>query len=345
MLLVRSVQWACQNGNACRHQWSKKVPTKRQLFRLTCLATLALLVVVVNVFSIIDVFAIMEHPDPVRTEFLSTKARINTTLIVMIETRSPLPKTVCINQDYARRHGYAFQVVSDHACYHKYRSIFLDEAYLWCRPLIFKDYLKQYESIFYLDSDAYFVNPNLSIESFFEYARQNDYYISNNDQLDQPGILKSFPLSMGIGNTTFVGAKDCGGYLANGGIQFWRNTPYTNKALTTWFLLYRRQFPYYFLRQRFLRWSPSNQNSHFEKLEQGSFKAAVLENKWLEHETSLIRYGSTTWHVAWESRNCMNPPMEDTFYLNHMTGNFGEDVRREWPLRHIELHNITCQSG
>lgn len=229
--------------------------TKKTRPRYNRAFPLSLLTLVV-LLRIIDFQAILEHPDPIldRVDTSSKLIHNNKTLILMIETRIP-PKTVCINKDYATRNNYDFELVTHHWCFDKYHNRFGKLVYLWCRPLIFKDFLQKYKAIFYIDSDAYFSNPSVSIDSFFDYAKKNNYYLTNHQR-----------------DTTFVGAQDCGSYLTNGGIQFWRKTRYTDRMLTTWFLLYRRQFIYYWLR---IHWLPNYEIHYFMNREQGSYKVRV----------------------------------------------------------------------
>ena len=293
-------------------------PTKKR--RTSCWKWLfvALLVLLVR---IIDFLAILECPDIVKP--VDVSRQINKTLIMMIETRTPPPKTACINRHYAELHNYDFEIVTHHWCFDKYKNRFDTRVHLWCRPLIFRDALKVYQSIFYLDSDAFFCRPSTSIENFFDYARNNQHFL------------------LGSGQTTFVGAEDCGTYLTNGGIQFWRKTPYTDFMLTTWFLLYRRQYILYWLR---IHWLPSYEIHYFFNREQGSFKVAVDENDIIRNQVSIIRYGPDTWHLPYRDKDC-KPRRQwtnGTFYLNHITSNFGIASRNLVVQQHIEKYGLLC---
>ena len=307
-------------------------PTK-WILRILLLSCLILLI------SSIDFAAIMEQPESIspnndddtsmihENHFYQNKTT-TTTLILMIETRKPLPLTVCINEHYARTHNYDFKLVSDHWCFHKYKNRFHRHVHLWCRPLIFQEALKEYSSIFYLDSDAFFSQPDLSIEGFFDYARTHDYFVFN---------------AGSGGNTTFVGADDCGTFFANGGIQFWRKTAYTDFMLTTWFLLYRRQFVLYWLRIHLL---PTYEIHYFSNREQGSFQVAVRENPIIQEQVSLIQYGPETWHLPYSDPDCL--PIQHwakngTFFLNHITSNVARTSRNRVIRQHIEkIGGIQC---
>ena len=277
---------------------------------------LCIMLVAVIAVQTIDILAIFEYPDPISEP--SDVVLVPKTIILMIETRDPPPDTVCINELYAIENGYDFELITHHWCFDKYRNRFGKFVYLWCRPLIFQDALKTHESLFYLDSDAYFVNPEMSIESFFSYAKEHNYFSLNQGK-----------------KTTFVGAEDCGTpHLANGGIQFWRKTQFSDRMLTTWFLSYRHQFILYWLR---ISWLPNYEIHYFSNREQGAFQVAVQENPWMERETSLVRHGKETWHNCWLR--------EDTFFLNHFTTNFGVQKRKESIAQHVHTRNITCIAG
>ena len=251
---------------------------------------------------------------------------------MMIETRNPLPNTVCVNREYAKTHNYDFQVISRHWCFDEYQHRFGKSAYLWCRPLVFMDALHTYQNVFYLDSDAYFTRPEMSIEDFLAYARRHQYFVTKNTGE----------------NTTFVGATDCGNFMSNGGIQYWRKTDSVDQMLTEWFLLYRRQFPFYWLRHVPFLSNHEVEWFYKDNREQGTFKRTVLRNRWmLRNEISLIRYGKDTWHLPYEfPSECLMDYQwtEDTYFLNHIPGNFDPNFRNEWVNRHIQRRNITCSN-
>jgi len=214
------------------------IQKRRQFRNKNSIQKVLLVLAAVVIIRMIDFRAVLEHPDPIQTTDTEQEEGNNRTIILMIETRHPPPDSVCINELYADRHGYDFDLITRHWCFDEYGNRFGKYVYLWCRPLIFKDVLEQYTSLFYLDSDAYFVNPDLSLGSFFSHAEKNGHFALNPERHE---------------TNTFVGAEDCGTpRRANGGIQFWRKTRFSNRMLTAWFLLYRRQFIFYWLRTGWL---------------------------------------------------------------------------------------------
>lgn len=310
------------DGKRSSLQRSTKQRRWRRCKRILTIVAVGFVVLVV---CVVDFWAIVEWSDAI--EETQPTGLKNTTLILMIDTRQPPADTACINRAYAKQNGYDFELVTYHPCFDN--PVFAaGVAHLWCRPLIFRDALSRYESILYLDADAWFTRPSRSIEEFFQYARDNHYYLT--------------PMQ---GNTTFVGAEDCAPYWTNGGVQFWRRTRYTNHMLTMWYLMYRRQFIFHWL---YISWLPTYEIHYFANREQGSWKVAVEENPWMMDETSVIKFGPETWLFPYHSspsRECQwGVPVSDTYFLNHIVGAFGPSKRDQYVKNYIREQGIECET-
>uniref|UniRef100_A0A7S3PH72 Nucleotide-diphospho-sugar transferase domain-containing protein n=1 Tax=Aplanochytrium stocchinoi TaxID=215587 RepID=A0A7S3PH72_9STRA len=146
------------------------------------------------------------------------------TLVLQVDNRdfdgvSYWSLSQCINTAYASAHGYVYKRVNSFETCLKQHEI----APAWCKVLAILDALKsgEYETILYLDSDAYVRNFSISVDDFLERWGRRD-----------PG---------GQGPVVHA-ADDCCGQFANTGQMIVEKSPISLTLVEKWWEL-KYDFP------------------------------------------------------------------------------------------------------
>ena len=245
------------------------------------------LLVIISIFQSIVLRYHIVFPEESVTE--------NKTVIVQIDTRDMSDgstywnRTAEINRMYAKRFGYAYVHYKSHVCLTK--VAFKPEYF--CKPAIIDDLLQSYDSVMFLDSDAWFTNFDISLENFFKYAEENMYFSFGNTTLGK----------------TFIGMRDCGPYIVSAAAMFWRKSNQSDEMLDQW-------------KKLALQYS-SHQDYFYEQNSLRGLLTYISEE--FASNSLLISYGIDTWGLPFPDKKCAQMDPVRTYFLDH--------ISRNWPDR------------